>query len=350
MAGGLVVFAGYKYNLIKAESRQKIDEARLLIQAGTEKSLNKGLELLTAIIFENISTQQEKHESLFYIGEIYEKLNMPEIAKKKYIQLLNDITPTNISFKERLEFKVAKSKIMSLYKDEALIRLLILIKKVRDKNFLSEIYTELGRLYLISRKVNKAVTSLKIALRENPNNQEAIKLLSKIKNSPRTDCEIAKIDLDDCKNASTTPDHVKVPSKNKGLIAKEALKIAFGYYGQHHYKKAIQYFRKIIDCCRNTHGEEIAWFYTGTAYAILGNYEQAIEAHEEVLGNSIVARDQLSMIRIGQLYFKKENFTKAIDYFRQSQKRYPNGKYLAIAKEWSDEAKKSRKDEERYND
>ena len=347
--GSLFVFIGYKYDLIKTGSRQKLDEIQLLIENESEISLHKGLEALAPIASSNIGTRQEKHEALFYIATIYEKLNMPEIAKKKYTQLLDKITPSTVSLKKRIQFKIAKMKIMSLHRDEALIRLLILIKEVRDKNFLSEIYTELGRLYLISNKIDKAVVSLKIALQKKPDNHEAKILLSKIKKKSRSGCKRETVAIENCAKGSSIPDSV-TKTTNQNLQAKEALKVAFGYYGQHNYTRAIQYFRKIIDCCRNTPEAEIAWFYSGTAYAMLGNHKRAIKAYKNVLGNTITARDQLSMIRIGQLYFKKENFKKAIDYFQKSQKQYPNGKYLDIAKEWNDEAKKSKADKEKYND
>ncbi len=347
--GSLIFFVTSRYNILKSELEKELEQGQIMMESGSEKSLQKALKIFATIASEANDNSQEKKKALFYIAEIYEKLKMPELARSKYIKLLSQIDSGNkVSLKERLQFKIAKMQIMTIYKDEALIRLLLLAKDVQDNNFLSEIYTELGHLYLISRDVNKALTSLKIALKKNPDNVEAIKLLSKINNISVQDCN-KKSKTANCNKALVTLQQSKKILKKKSVDPKAILKIAFGYYGQHHYKKAIEYFHKITSCCSNTPEEEIAWFYIGSAHAVLKEYDNAIKAHTKVVNNSITARDQLSFIRIGQLYFNKGNYAKAIHFFSLSKRRYPNGKYIKIASEWKIEAEKSESDKEQYD-
>ena len=332
---GSLIFVVWHNTFFKQPVLEKmLREARVFIEKDSDESLYRALDIL-AQVASNEDHPDQSNQAMFHIAEVYEKLKMPEVAKRKYIELLNRNNISSAQLKNRVEFKIAKLRIMTVYKDEAYIRLLRLTRELADRNFLSEVYTELAKLYLRYKKVNKAITSLKIALRENPDNREAQKLLAMLQKDPEKE----------------TTSHSKPPASQKAdpsSKGKEFLKVAFGYYGQHNYEKAIRYFRRAVNCCKNTPEEEIAWFYIGSSHARRKQYDQAIEAHKKVLNNSITARDQLSTIRIGQLYFDQGRYDDAFHYFLRSTNRYPNGKYLNIAREWKAEARKSREDKERY--
>ena len=211
-------------------------EARVFIEKDSDESLYRALDILAQVASDEDHPDQS-NQALFHIAEVYEKLKMPEVAKRKYIELLNRNNISSTQFKNRVEFKIAKLKIMTLYKDEAYIRLLRLTRNLADRNFLSEVYTELAKLYLSSKKINQAITSLKIALRENPDNREAQKLLARLQKDP----------------GKETTAHSKLPASQEAgprSKGKKFLKVAFDYYGQQNYEKAIQHFRKTTNCCK----------------------------------------------------------------------------------------------------
>ena len=333
---GSLIFVIWHNAFFKRPALEKmLKEARVFIEKDSNESLYRALDILAQVASDEDHPEQS-NQAMFHIAEVYEKLKMPQVAKRKYIELLNRNNISSKQLKNRVEFKIAKLKIMTLYKDEVYIRLLRLTRELADRNFLSEVYTELAKLYVSSKNISQAITSLKIALRENPDNREAQKLLAMLQKHPGKETTAD----------SNLPSSQEVDQHSKG---KKFLKVAFKYYGQQDYEKAIKNFRKTTDCCKNTPEEEIAWFYIGSSHAIQNQYDQAIEAHKKVLNNSITARDQLSTIRIGQLYFDQGKYDDAFNYFLRSTNRYPNGKYLNIAKEWKEEARKSKEDRKRYD-
>ena len=54
-----------------------------------------------------------------------------------------------------------------------------------------------------------------------------------------------------------------------------------------------------------------------------------------------MARDQIAMVRIGQLHFDLDEYKQSLHYFVSLQKKYPNSKYKKIALDWEEESRKS---------
>ena len=121
----------------------------------------------------------------------------------------------------------------------------------------------------------------------------------------------------------------------------DVLKVGLDFYREKKYNKAIDYLKQAVERLDNTIQEEIALFYIADSYAMLKKTWKALNYYEKVLSNSITARDQLSLLKIGQLYFDMGKYKQALYYFVALQKDYPDSKYKKIALDWEEESRKS---------
>ena len=144
MAGFYIIFENHSlldFFGKNTDYKALLQKGRIFLEEGSENAIHKAMEN-----FAEVASQSEKYrdEALFSIGEAYEKLGMLRMAMKKYMRLLKKSQNLSHDLKARLNFKVAKLQVMTLYKDEAYIRFLLMLHSTHKRSFRSEIYTELG--------------------------------------------------------------------------------------------------------------------------------------------------------------------------------------------------------------
>ena len=319
----------------KDDDKILLQKGRSLLEEGSEQSVRKAMEY-----FMDLGSRSARYrdEAYFSIGESYEKLGMPKMAMKKYMELIKRSKNFSEDMKARLNFKVARLQIMTLYKDEAYIRLLILLHNTHKPGLRSGIYTELGKLYMARNQIKRSKVSFQIATQEDPTNREAVLLLAKM-----------MLRLGNYYGAFGVYENYLNGAggydERNGYVLKryreDALKVGLDFYRKRNYYKAIEYLKYTANRFRNTPEQEIALFYTASSYAVVKRPKDAISFYKQVLVNSITARDQIALVRIGQLYFDLDRYKQSIHYFVLLQRKYPRSKYKKIALDWEEESRKS---------
>ena len=355
--------------------QKELKKGRLLMERGSTKSINSAMEIFSSM-YTNYKRTQQKGEILFSIAECQEKLKKPKIALKEYKVLLKDIHKFPRELQNKIQFKIAKLQIMTLYKDEAFIRLLMLIRDTINREFRSEIYTELGHLYQAFGRFHKAKICYRIALREHSENQEAIRSLLKLmrklgeptytlerfltgkvnkwapKKTSKPVKPVIQIPKPEFKPEPEPTKPVKtvepVVKEAPGPSAKESLQDALTLYQNQDYYKAIPKFYDVSKKFSNTSEQEEAHFYMGNSYIQINKPNKAIESYKKVLQNSINIRDEVSLIKLGELYFDQIKYEQAIGYFAHLRDKYPDSEYFETAIEWENEILKLLADKQKY--
>ncbi len=333
IAGSYVYFNIFKkakdQEAMEQELGKKFRKAKLLLEQNTKEASQQAFDILTTIL---AGHPDSKFVSDIYlaIGELYEKMDMHGMALSKYRKALEH---KNISekTKKRVTFKIAKLTNTTLYEDEAYINLLTLSKEVDDPKFKSEVYTALAKLYIHAKLDRKAIISLKVAIREDPYNLEATKTLANLlKKYPdhKSSFHVYENYLEGIGENS---------SKYKSILPKYSKKIlqkGLEYYGKKKYHKAIEKFKYLIRRHPEIAASETALFYSGESYFYLKKHNDAMRCYKKVLANSISSKDDLSLIRLGELYLHGQNYQKALHYFRKIRNKFPDSKYSQVAKDW----------------
>ena len=328
--------AGYnKFDKLEKENKILLQKGRILLEDGSPKSLRKAIEYFSRVVVQSL---KYKDKARFYIGVAYERLGLPETAVRKYLELSGRDTNLPEDLQTLLAFKIAKLQIMTLYKDEAYVRLLDLLKRTHSPALRSEIYTELGKLHSLRDEKKKAEESFRIAVQEDPTNREASLLLAKLLQRSGDYYGAFGIYENYLRDAGNYKENKKQVLTR---YREDALKIGLDFYKAKKYNKAIEYLKHAARRFKHTFQEEIALFHIANSYAMLKKTREAINCYERVLSNSSTARDQISLLKIGQLYFDLGRYKQALHYFVALQKNYPDSKYRKIALDWEEESRKS---------
>ena len=95
------------------------------------------------------------------------------------------------------------------------------------------------------------------------------------------------------------------------------------YFDKNEHDKAMVYFRKALKTYGNYEGSQNAYNAIGQMYTAENNFDLALQNHEEALAIAKKLNNKLSIVKsligLGNVYAKKEDYKNAIAYFKNAE-------------------------------
>ncbi len=202
------------------------------------------------------------------------------------------------------------------------------VEDVDNEKILTEMETELGFLYLKTKDYDRAkdafmkldTTVSKFGLAqvylESGKYNEGINILE----------ELIKYD--------TT-------GKVRKYYVKELFEYAENLYKNKKYKEAIGLFIKVENEAKDTTYSEMSLYYLAKYYHNINNTEKALIYIQKMLENSIILKDEESLLLKGYIYYDRRDFIKALKIFNDFIKNYPDSERINTAREWKTMSERS---------
>ena len=313
------------------EAKKLLTEATLIYERGDKESIAQAVSILTKIIARYPDTKTAV-EAYYYIGQCYEKLNLNRLAYLKYVYLVkNNRKDLSEDLYKNILARIAHINWLQNYNEESAHQLLTLLNSSMDKGYRSKIYSELGHLYLKTGEVAKAKRMFDIAVNEDGGNEEAILGRARALKHLGMDNEAynhydyflryfggVSQYTNDVKNA------YKIQAYKSGLTA----------FRNGRYAEAIGFFNRVLTYFGGDRLSENALYWAGESYFAMRQFDRAITYFNKALVNDFYHKDQDAQIKKGYAYFMQKKFDLAAREFQKYLREYPNGKYVAVAKEW----------------
>ena len=324
--------SGREVKIASKEAQELFVEGYEIFQRDDKESINKAIDIFTKIIAKYPDTDAGI-KSYFHIAEAYEKLNLNRQAYLKYVTLINNRDKIPSEMEKEITARIARLNIMKQYNEEGIHSLLSLLQNNFNKDFRSRIYTELGHTYLKIAELQKAKNMFDFALAEKNDNEDAI--LGKARTLKRLGRDMEAYDLYDhfLKYYGNFSNYTKDVSSS---YEKQLYESGLNEYKKGKYTSAIVFFKKYISQFPNNQRAGNSLYMLGESYFSLNQYDTAISYFKRVIASGFREKDQEAAIKIGHSYFMSKNFTLAAREFQSYIENYPNGKYIARARQWKE--------------
>ncbi len=333
---GVLSFAFYEqYWAPREKAETMLREAIMVSERNTPEATNESLRILTSL-WAKYQKFPVANKALLHIGRAYERLGLNESALEKYKYLQENSRGLTKKDRHLVEKRIAHIQILRNYSDEAVAHLYNLLQKSNDKKFRSQIYTELGMLYIKKKNFKKALESLEIAIREDGYNKHATLQKAKVLRYMGKDDAVFNIyDNFLSYNTADKPHGKDIMYSYKT----QAYGRGISYFKNRNYWQAIKYFNIVLKKFPNSNQAAWAHFWKGESYYALKRFGRAIQSYQKyirVLSNGSKAPD--AMFKIGESYFELQKFEIAAKYFSKLILRYPNSSLVSLAKEWKEQS------------
>ena len=324
-------------------AKSLISKGKIYLEQSSKESCQKAIEKFSSVI-SNYTNTPEAKDAMYYLAEAYEKMGNTNIALKKF-QELSDFQLKS-EMREKINFKIAKLKILKSYTDEGISALTALLRKSKDAAMRSEIYNELGKYYAKNDKLEEAEKNFKIALKENGSFSEVQLNLAEIlvKSGKYKEAHIVYAnfleflgDIDPNDKELLKQFRMNVFNTGKTL------------YLEKKYENALDFFSLITQNFSNTKESEESHYYSASIFLIQKDFSKANMGFETVLRNDVFDRDSEALLKQGEIYFQLKNFSKAASVFRKVQSLFAGTQAAQAAKEWEDEIRRVMLDESEFS-
>ncbi|MDH5719801.1 MAG: tetratricopeptide repeat protein [Spirochaetia bacterium] len=324
-------------------AKAMITKGKIYLEQSSKEACEKAVEKFSSVV-SNYSKTPEVKEAIYYLGEAYEKMGNTGLALKNYMKLKEyKISP---EMSEKINFKIAKIKILQSYADEGVSGFMNLLRKSKDSAMRSEIYNELGKYYAKKRELHEAEKHFKIAIKENGSFREAQLNLADIlvKSEKYKEAYIVYNNYLEF--------YSDIDNEDKELLKQFRINIfntGKNLYIERKYDHALDFLSVINKHFSNTRENEESLYYSSDIHFKRKNFEKAGAGFEAVLKNEYHEKDAAAMLKQGEIYFQLKNFTKAASLFNRTQKLFPSTQEAQAAKEWEDEIRRMMLDEKRLS-
>lgn len=345
-AGILLSIYVYSINQRNAERNQiieKIKEGNTLLNQKSQKSGIKALSIFTELsskenhkdlqfdIQYGLANALERNKDSVLALEIYEKLNQyPNLSK---IQ------------REKVSYSLGNILLSMNREEEGKSHLNLVLQKCDDKKLRAKVFISLGDYNLKNNQYDEARKNFLLALQEDPGNtygrlgwKMSLDLLGYTWDPYDLESEYGKIES---QNYSQAKNKIVKKTYRSRSIKKAKANIyskALSYYRKKKYWLAIKNFEKTLRITKSIRIKELSYYYISESFYSLGNSTDSLKFAQRVLSNKIILKDQAAFFRIGTIYFKNENYEKAVSNFEKAIANFPKTNYTEKAKKWKKES------------
>jgi TolA-binding protein len=195
------------------------------------------------------------------------------------------------------------------------------VKDLSRRALRADIETELGFLYLFSKKYKQA---------------EEMFLKS---SSPLSKFGLARVYLETgVKMKGIVLLEELIRNDTSGRILKYYLQEAFDFaeklYEEKNYAEAVALFKSIFEKNSKTLYSELTGYYLAVYFYNNDNYSISLGYLNDILNNSLPQKDEESHLLKGFIFYDKRDFIGALKIFRDFIKTYPDSTNVHTAKEW----------------
>jgi len=341
ISGTLIILSGlgvisFTENSFLKNSKAKalLTKGKLLLEQDTSESMKNAVEIFSTVASHFPDTEQAR-EALFYLAESYEKLGNVDVAIGKYRKLL----ALNLSGElfDKVRFKIAKLQLTRYNTEEGLNGLLLLLSEVTDDKLRSDIYKEIARYYTSKKENEQALKNYEISLTEFAKNDESILEIASLL------VEMQKYEDGLAQFKKYYNIYLDREGTNQQILHKykeNLFKSASMAFSNNNLDSAAHYYQFLSDQFAGSDEGEIALYNLGNVFYKQKHYDKAIGCFDKVVKSQPELKDENGYIKLGQSYFMTREFEKAASAFSRAVNLYPDGKYILIARQWEEEAKK----------
>lgn len=338
LAGGFLLINQEVLNPQK-RAAALIRRGRLYLEQAKPNAIRKAIDEFTQAI-SLYPRNSYSHTALFHLGVAYEKLGMMDIASEKFQELASKDLEPDLS--KKVQFKIAKMKILRARSEEGKSGLLVLLSQTRDHKLRSQIYTELGKYYCKRKKFLRGQRNFKIALSENPANYDArLHLAKSLITQGKHQAAYSIYDNYLSLSGEIDQNRAKVAAAYRQEAYKHGLKL----FHAKNYQKAISIFEIVHRKFASTKEAEEALFYTGVSYFRLKNYFKAVDFFDKAIRTLPKDHDEAAHIKKGECYYHLKKYKFAAKTFLEATRKFPEGRYNQVAKDWLNESKRAMQEE-----
>jgi len=330
-----LVFLSYYEAVYKPnkDAGRLLREARMIHERGDKESLKAALDLATSLV---ASYPDSKYvpDATFLIADTYERTGLYRLAYLKYSYIAKDARlAKRPDLASEVGARLGVLKIKRNYSEEGIAQLINLVASSTDPNFRSRVYTEIGYARIKLEKYNDAENAFLLALREDPENEEA--LLGKSRALARQ----GKSD-----EAQSGYDTFIKKKGDASLYSKDVKRLqgvqlyntALDEVRGGRYSAGRAHFREFIRQYPSSRYVENAYYWIGESYYAIRHYGSALTWFNKALSNRWHHKDEDAKIKLGYAYYMQAKYDLAAREFNSYLAKYPSGRYRDVARRWKE--------------